>query len=72
MSSTRRQNRKLNKDLRSEQKALQLALKKIDAYYASYKDKSNLYLNDVIKNGSKYQKEAAKMILEENNKQVPL
>ncbi len=64
MSSARRQRRNFNRRAKSEGVSLHHALKKVDAYYGEYKDKSKIFLEDVLDNGTKYQREAAKMLLE--------
>lgn len=64
MSSARRLQREINRKAKGEEASLQKALKAIDGYYGEYKDKSKIFLEDISQNGTKYQREAAKMRLE--------
>jgi len=68
MSIARRQRREFGRKAKTEGISLHETIKKVDGYYGEYKDKSAIFLNDIIENGTKYQREAAKIVLESHEK----
>jgi hypothetical protein len=72
MSIARRDRRRFSQRANLEGISLHHSLAKVDAWYGQYKGQSREFLEDISVNGTKYQREAAKLVLEKLDKEVNL